>query len=345
MTSERYYDWRKTLSFNAPITMVITARGYGKTYGIRRQVVLDWLRRSQRFVAITRYSKRLPKIMAGYFSQVGVEFPDIALKCEGDGAFISKDGKKWEHFGYFVAMTEKQGLKEQTFMNVRRIIFDECLIERDDEFHDYLDDEWGKLSSIVNTVARERADSKTKPQLYLIGNACGMINPFFQVIGVSREPRRGYSWWLDGLVLLDYHDDPIYSRETRQTLAGRMETAQNGDIESMALDNRFLTADKEMLGKKTSNATHLFTLTYRAKPLSVWVDTSVGLYFVTSKTPKRDAQIYALTTDDKPNYQLLSRSNLLLKTVWEAYKLRAVRFENTVLWQTMLDLLRFCGYK
>lgn len=344
--SERFYDWRKTLSYNAPITMVITARGYGKTYGIRRQVVMDWLNRGERFVAITRYAKRLPKIMSGYFARVGVEFPDVRLKCEGDGAYISHDdGKSWEQFGYFVAMTEKQGLKEQTFTNVRRIIFDECLIERDDEFHDYLDDEWGKLSSIVNTAARERANSKTRPQLYLIGNACGMVNPFFQIMGVTREPKRGYSWWLDKLVLLDYHDDPIYSTETRKTLAGRMETAQNGMAESMALDNRFLTADKEMLGKKTSDATHLFTLTYRNHPLSVWVDTSVGLYFICSKTPKRDVQIYALTTDDKPNYQLLSRSNPLLKTLWEAYKLRAIRFENTVSWQTLLDLLKFCGYR
>ena len=32
-----YYDWHKTLSYNADVTMVIGARGIGKTYGLRKQ--------------------------------------------------------------------------------------------------------------------------------------------------------------------------------------------------------------------------------------------------------------------------------------------------------------------
>lgn len=342
---ERYYDWKKTFSYNADITMVVTARGYGKTYGIRKQVINDWLKRGERFVAITRYSKRIPRIMSSYFTKVAKEFDGYYFKCEGDGAYISTDNKHWERFGWFVAMTDKQSLKEQSFVNVKRIIFDECLIEKDDEFHRYLDDEWGKLASIVNTVARERASSVVKPKVYLIGNACGMVNPFFQVMKIYKEPPEGVSWWLDGLVLLDYHDDPIYSQEARKTLAGRMETAQNGDSVSVSLDNKFVTADESYIASKTSLAKFQYTFIFHSVRLNVWVDCVVGLYYVSVKQPKNNQNVYALTLDDKPNYQLLEKSNILIRNLWDCYKLRAVRFDNTVIWQTVLDLFKFCGYK
>ena len=36
-----FYNWQKTLSYNADVTMVIGARGIGKTYGLRLQFIRD----------------------------------------------------------------------------------------------------------------------------------------------------------------------------------------------------------------------------------------------------------------------------------------------------------------
>ena len=38
-----FYDWHKTLSYDADVTMVIGPRGVGKTFGLRKQCIKDFL--------------------------------------------------------------------------------------------------------------------------------------------------------------------------------------------------------------------------------------------------------------------------------------------------------------
>ena len=43
-----FYDWNKTLSYDADVTMVIGAKGIGKTFGLRKQCIKDFLRDGSR---------------------------------------------------------------------------------------------------------------------------------------------------------------------------------------------------------------------------------------------------------------------------------------------------------
>ena len=62
---KKYYDWEKTLSYDADVTMVIGARGVGKTFGLRRQFIRDYLRHEWRFVEVTRYKNELSGVSDG----------------------------------------------------------------------------------------------------------------------------------------------------------------------------------------------------------------------------------------------------------------------------------------
>ena len=42
---KKYYDWEKTLSYDADVTMVIGASGVGKTFGRRKQFIREWVKR------------------------------------------------------------------------------------------------------------------------------------------------------------------------------------------------------------------------------------------------------------------------------------------------------------
>ena len=44
-----YYDWARTFSYNADVTMVITARDRGKTFGIRAAALDDYFKSELRF--------------------------------------------------------------------------------------------------------------------------------------------------------------------------------------------------------------------------------------------------------------------------------------------------------
>ena len=53
-----YYDWGTTLSYDADVTQVVTLRGKGKTYGLRKQFVKDFLKDESRFVEVCRFKTR-----------------------------------------------------------------------------------------------------------------------------------------------------------------------------------------------------------------------------------------------------------------------------------------------
>ena len=65
-----YYDWNDTLARDADITMVIGARGIGKTYGIRLQFIRDYIRKKWRFVELVRYKNELQDFTSTYFQKI-----------------------------------------------------------------------------------------------------------------------------------------------------------------------------------------------------------------------------------------------------------------------------------
>ena len=73
-----YYDWPKTFSYNRRWNFIITARGYGKTFGLRLQNLKDYRKRRQRFLAIVRHKGDLAPIASEYFAKVQKEghFPE-----------------------------------------------------------------------------------------------------------------------------------------------------------------------------------------------------------------------------------------------------------------------------
>lgn len=343
MTTERYYDWQKTLSYDAPVTMIISARGIGKTYGMRRQFIHDYLAHGWRFADISRYDAGSTDLQADYFDKVGREqYPDIAFKCEGGKAYMARDPKheQWELFGYFLAMTQFQRIKRQNFANVKRLMLDECVLEKMDKHHTYLPDEWKILTSIVDSVTREHADSTIKPRLYLCGNACDILNPYFEAANISGEPPRGYSWHRGKTMLVHYDDTRAYAKTKAKTLAGRM-----GDNDTVSALNSFETVNSDIIASKSERATHLITLAFGNRKLGIWVDTREGLYYATTKTPKDNRDTYALMTETAPNYPVIRRTHKLLKALFEAYNLRYMRFDAIRTHGLFADIMRWCGWR
>lgn len=346
--NNKYYSWKKTLSYDAPVTMVITARGYGKTYGLRKQCVSDWIKNKWRFVEITRHAQELAPLTENYYDRLKREYPGYVFKCEKNQAYIAprpnEGGKpQWELLGYFVAMTQFQLIKKLTFNRVKRIFMDEAVLEKDDKNHRYLKNEWDILTNIVDTVTRERADTGNEPRLYLLGNACDILNPYFERAGITGNPKRGFSWYLDKTFLLHNLENAEYAREKKQTLAGRM---ASGRLEKIALGNDFSTeTEMEMVADKTSNAEHLYTLMYDNTPIAIWLDMQDGYYYVNRKPPRDMRDTYTLTLDDRPNYVMLKRTSPLCQTLFDAYRLRYVRFDSLKTYGDFRDMLRYCGYR
>lgn len=343
-----FYDWNKTLSFDAEVNIVISNRGKGKTYGLRKQFISDFIKHGWCFGHITRTKEELKAVMKGYFLKLEIQddFPkDYVTKSEGQIIYISKNTKKkdWKPFGYFAALSQEQLNKQLTFVNIKRIVFDEAVLNYTDRYHQYLFDEYDKLINLISSMTRERRDSEIKPRIYLLGNACDLFNPYFIAYGIKKIPDYGYRWYKSKTCLLHYVEPGEYANELiDDTVAGHM--AKGTNSEAIFARNEFMNANDSFIKKKPKNARFSFGLKYMGQRFGVWVDLDNGYYYVNDKIPNNETTVFTLTnSDDEPNYIIAARSNKILKNFRSYYYMGILLFDNPQLKNDFMGCLDYIG--
>lgn len=347
-----YYDWNKTLAYDADITMVVGSRGIGKTYGLRLQAIRDYIKKGYRFVEVVRFKTELSGVQNGYFNRItsNAEFNGYFFKTDNNMAFIgTKEEDNKIHYnliGYFVALSQSQQLKKRTFDNVKRIIFDEAVLDKNDRYHRYLPREFSTLANIVDTVSRERPDIDCiKPRLYLLGNALDVMNPYFMAYDIG-VPEFGYSWHKSKTMLLHYVKDDEYSKNKAiNTVAGRM---LNGTEEgSISNDNEFARVNDDFIMKKTKQAKFSFGIIYNNYKYAVWEDWINGYYFVTTKIPNNSAgPIFSLTlNDNRLNYIAAKKAENALKGFTEMHYAGIIRYESIPVRERFKEILSLFGVR
>ena len=56
-----YLDYNKICSYNAMVNMIIGGRGIGKSYGAKKMVMKNFLKRGEEFIYLRRYKQELQK--------------------------------------------------------------------------------------------------------------------------------------------------------------------------------------------------------------------------------------------------------------------------------------------
>lgn len=349
-----FYDWTQTLSYDADVTMVIGARGLGKTYGLRKRFIQDWLKDGSRFVEGCRFKNELSGVSDGYFNRVGDEFPELDFRTDAKLAYVSHKSEKtesgkrtWHVIGYFCALSDAQAYKKRTFYKVRRIALDEAIIERSDRYHRYLPNEFSKLANLVDTVSRERADTKSiRPRVYLLGNACDISNPYFAAYRVNTNLNFGYTWYRNKTFLLHYVESAEYGREKlAETVAGRMMAGtQEAEV---AAGNVFVTESPDFIEKKPKSAKFMFGVVVNGKRFGIWCDMCEGLYHVTEKCPRESIRpTYALTASDNGvNYLMAKKAEPVLKAFSEIWYMGLVRYESLHVKTEFIEVLALFGIR
>lgn len=328
----QYFEWGPVFSRQAPITMVVGARGLGKTYGLRKACIDEFLRKGLRFVEVSRFKSEQKQVSKGYFARVSSEFPGCEFEVRGSEGFVcrktdNKGKKVWEKLCFFVSLTELQTAKKRTFDGVHRIIFDEAVIDRSDRFHRYLDGEWELLANLIDSVSRERAESEIHPQLFLLGNAVDLSNPFFQKIGLMEAPSVGFHWFLKKLFLLVVPEASAYSQAKEQeTLAGRMLA---GTAAGEAANwNRFNNEFEGVIAKKPASARFEVGLLWKDQSFGLWFDDHEGRYYVNGRIPA-GGKVLALSIGQVAvNVPLVQKNASFLKSIVSLASIDGLRFES-----------------
>lgn len=352
----KFYDWDKTISYDADVTAVIGARGIGKTFGLRKQCINDYLKRGYRFVEVVRYKVELSDVADGYFDRLAHldEFEDYEFKTDSKYMYIAKKDSEnadkklaWHVMGYFVALSEMQKKKKKTFDNVRRIIFDEFILERWDRFHTYLPNEPMILANMVDTVSRERADTDgVKPRVYLLANACDLANPYFAFYHVGTDLDFGFRWFNSKTFLLHYVDSGSYATEKLEgTVAGKM--MGNSEAGKVAAFNKFVGYTQDFVQSKPARAKFNFGIVCNGRKYGIWLDMTEGLYYISEKIPNNTNRvIYSLTNADSAlNYIAAKRASGVFRIFSEAYYMGLIRYETLLLKNDFAKVLQMFGIR
>lgn len=350
-TSAGYYDWSYIDSYlnEFNLVMVIGARGCGKTYGLRKAAIQDFLKRGERFVEIVRYKSELKDFADGYFNKFveNQEFADYQFKVESARAYIApltQDGEKinWQLCGYFVALSEFQRKKKITFAKIRRIVFDECVIDKRDKYHRYMSDEFGVLQQMLSTLLREKVGEPTRGRVFLLGNACDLTCPYFEKLGIKKLDSYGLYFNRKSRVLVDYVEPWDADQRRGETLVGLLSSAEE---DAAMFDNQFTMRQNGLIADKTKNAKFDFALICRGQKFGVWLDMREALFFVTSKIPKnQESRVYALTAQDGTfNYRMIRKADAATKSLVTAIYLNVVRYESEVVQEEFSAVLALLG--
>lgn len=346
-----YYDRLKSqiLPRNADVNLIIGARGLGKTYGVRRYMLEDYIKNGYCFVEITRYREENNDVAANYFDRIIEDniFPDYDFRVRNKIAEARHNGdSEWRTCGYFIPLSLQQQKKKSTYVRVRNICMDEIIIDTDDRYHRYLKNEYEQLAKLVDTVTRERADDAgmRKPRIFLLGNACDAFNPYFQHYDVPLEPSFGLQW-LDGKTcLFDYIQDAAYAEaKTKHTVAGRM-LKNNSD---MTAENRFKHHDTSFLAKPHAHAKLSYVFRWMHGDYGISIDLRCGYVFVCA-TYDRSTRVpcFAVTRDDnRLNYLTANIAKDIIKNLTEYYALGYLRYDTVQTQHAISDMLHAFGVK
>lgn len=333
-----HYNWEKTLSYNADITMVVGAPNKGKTFGLRSYALNRALKRGGRFVEVCRTVEERNAVRRGYFDKLTAVDDELAayeFKVNANEFMYRKKqqsgkGGRWETCGYIVAFAEMQGAKKRTFVNVENVILDEAILESIDNAHSYKRGEWNMLSRIIDSCVREDAYDvgRRKPRLFLLGNAVDLVNPYFTAFGVRGVPKYGYTWYLDKMCLLHYvepDDNDMY--RLKNTLAGRMGAVSGYSTASYS--NEF-EVDDRYVSRKPPRAKYVMGVVHMGNEFGVWVDVTEGFYYICGKIPNNAVNVFSLTrADDTPNRIAIPRVSKTLRTIVQLYYDGCVLFESS----------------
>lgn len=353
---ERYYNLQKALTYNPSILMIIGAAGKGKTYTTRGYCLKQAIKNNNLFVEVCRTKTERDEVRVGYFDKLALDpdFSKYEFDCRRNifycRLFTNEDEKKkpkWKRVGYITSLTEVQTTKKRTFANATNIIFDESIIETIDSHHNYLPNEWNLLSRVINSCVREDTNNeeRVKPRLFLLGNAVDLLNPYFQVFGINKEPKYGYSWHGGKQMLLHYVPADEYDEKRRtETLAGYMASLSGYDKTSFG--NAF-DIDLRYIAKKPPRAKPYIGLKFEGHTFGVWLDMSEGYYYITDDIPNVDnITVFSLTrADDTPNI-IAARAGLKpMEMLRDMYYLGSVLFENVSIRENFLRAMRMFGIR
>lgn len=337
-----YYNYNRILSYNIPVNVLIGERGVGKSYGAKKFVIDQFLKKGSQFIYLRRYDNEIKSVFEAdtknphnfkdFFDDIRQNYPEHNLEAKNRKFYV--DGNC---FGFAKRLTEAQDLKSSVYQNVKTIIIDEYPIEKNKRY--YLPNEGMIIMGIFDSIIRNRNDIR----IFILGNAVEGIeySPLFSFFGLTMPYNNDIKLFKNNTILLQYMNNEEFRKERKNTLIGRL--AEGTSYENYAIKNEIQNKNKNFISKKTGSSKFSFAFVYKGVHYGVWNSYNEGKVFVSYDYDKFSPYIFSMTLQDHaPNRMLFNalRKYNFWKNFLENFKLGVVFYENQKIKYNVDELIK-----
>lgn len=321
-----YWDYNKTMTYNALFNFIIGNRGGGKTYGAKKFAINRFLKKGEQFMYVRRYKEELKK-KKQFFNDIAQEFPEHEFKVDNFEAIIDK-----ETAGYFMPLSTSKIEKSVSFPEVTTIIYDEFILDKG-TYH-YLRDEVTHFLDLFETVARNRDNVR----VLFLSNAITVTNPYFLYFNIHM-PKAGKFFNFDKKrnILVELVQNEKFIEMKKNTRFGQL--IAGTEYGNYAIENTFLRDDDSFVEKKTGRCAFMLGYSYKGKKYGIWKSLDTAKIYVSYDT--QEVQ-FALTLKDMSVDRVLF-TKLSKTPFWfmeRAFKVAELYFEDINIKNTTLEIIK-----
>lgn len=313
---------------NRLFNMIVTERGLGKTFRLKREAIDNFIKNGEKFVYLRRRKPEL-KLIKQFFDDIRYLYPDHKLEVKGWSFYI--DGKEC---GQALILVRAQDYKSAPFPDYTMIIFDE-FIRKKVAGVGYLDGEVDEFMGLCDSVFRDRPE---KQKIYLLANSISVVNPYFIEFQIDVKQNNRYQLsYIDDLnkLMLCYVQHKDFNKEKLTNDEEQTEFRQLTNMLNygkMANDNEFTEDDLSFIEKRSKKSVLKYQLTIDGVHFGIWNDKSSSLLYISEKTSGTIKHKYCFDPKDKKENMTLIRKysdSYHTNTLTNKFKQDLVRFENS----------------
>lgn len=214
---DKYINLNKLFSFSwAKIFGVIGARGYGKTYAIKKKITKDYIFDKKKFTVIRDTIDACEKIAeqkgVKFFGDIFQEHCLSKHKYSIDGFAISIDNKLAGEIIPLSAYYKYKG----NYYDAENVFFDEFIAE---EIQAYRGNRARQFANTVETIVRDR-----NARVYLSANALDLGNDILEMLDIHIKNKQ-YGYYINkqkGVVIYYAPDSQEFLERKQNSISGQM---------------------------------------------------------------------------------------------------------------------------
>lgn len=344
-----FWDIYRTLTHNALFNFILSIRGNGKTYGVKKRCIENFIKKKEQFAYVRRYKDDIPDSLAEFWKDVGREFPDYEYKTEGRKIYIrlrpADEKEKWtkdDIAGYAFYLSTATNKKSVPYPFITTIMFDEFLMEEGSQ--KYLKNEVRAFLNLYETIARPGTDHP-RVVAFLLANTISITNPYFLYWNLKMptvRDKNGKLIWRHPTrsILVEDATTESFIEAKRQTEFGGI--VKDTDYEGYSIENKFLLDNDTFVEKRSQKARHAFSFNYKGEKFGVWYDFTEGKMWVSESVDPYAPEYSFTLKDHKPNTMLFKTKNKTywLKNFFDSFKDGNLYFESIKLKNLTFEILK-----